>query len=145
MGTIRDLMGNASVVESAATTATGTTSVNGAVVDMAGWEGVVFIVKYSTAAANNTLKVQQGTDATVTDAADLEGTSVSVGASDEVVWCQIREPEERYLRPVYLRGTSTVLEWAVAIKFGGNALPADNETAGTIAGERHTRPAEGTA
>lgn len=143
--TVRDLASDVAIAQSAATQTAAATNVDGAVVDMQNWDGVLFLVKYSTAAANNTLKCQQGTDDTVSDAADLADTSVSVGASDELVWLQITNPRERYLKPIYLRGTSTVLEFAIAIQFRGSSLPADNTVAGTIAGEAHDFPAEGTA
>jgi hypothetical protein len=44
-----------------------------------------------------------------------------------------------------LRGTSTTLEWCVALKFGAHSMPVDNTVAGTIHGEAHVSPAEGTA
>lgn len=128
-----------------ATTATGTTAVNGATIDTAGYEGVMFVVKLGTAAANNTIKLQSGAESDLSDAADLAGTSVGVGASDEIVWAQIIRPLERYVRVVVSRGTSTTVDWGVALLFGGRSFPQDNTTAGTIHGEAHESPAEGTA
>lgn len=142
---VRDLANDTLLTQSAATQTAAASNVNGAVVDMAGWDGVLFFVKYSTAAADNTIKCQQGTDGSVSDAADLADSEVAVGASDELVWLQITHPQERYLRPVYERGTSTVLEWAGAIQFKGSTLPGDNTVAGTIAGLALDFPAEGTA
>ena len=42
-----------------ATTGAGTSAVNGSTVDMNGYEGVLFIAKFGTAAADNTIKAQQ--------------------------------------------------------------------------------------
>ncbi len=128
-----------------ANTSAGTTSINGATIDMAGFDGVVFVIKFGTAASNNTIKAQQGADSGMSDAADLAGTSVGVGASDEIVWLDIYRPQERYLRMVAARGTSTTIEWGMAIPYGPRVQPVDNTIAGTIFGELHISPVEGTA
>ncbi len=78
-------------------------------------------------------------------AQDLLGTLVAPGASDEIQWVEIRNPRERYVRLVALRGTSTTIDWAIALPYGPRKLPVDNNIAGTIAGEVHSAPAEGTA
>ena len=127
------------------TTATGTTSINGSTVDMADYEGVLFICKFSSPAANNTLKAQQGQASNLSDAADLLGSSVVTGASDEIVWIDLYKSQERYVRAVALRGTTTVIEWAVAIQYGPRVKPVSNALAGTIAGKALSSPAEGTA
>ena len=128
----------------AATTGAGTTEVDGATIDTSGFEGVLFIAKFGTAASNNTLQAQQGAASNLSDAADLEGTSVTVGSSDELVYLDLYRPRERYVRIQAERGTSTTLDWCVAIKYGARKQPVDNDTAGTIAGEVHVSPAEGT-
>ena len=136
------------IQQGAATTSAGTSNVNGANIDMQNYEGVLFIAKFGTAAADNTIKGQQSSESGggSPDAySDLAGTSVGVGASDEIVWLDILKPRERYVRMVALRGTSTTLDWAVAIQYGPRKGPVDNTVAGTIHGEAHTSPAEGTA
>jgi hypothetical protein len=142
-----NLSNSCKILEHIPTTATGTTTINGNTVDMAGFDSVLFIIKYSTAANNNTLKAQQGQASNMSDAADLAGTSVTVGASDEIVWIDLHRPQERYVRAAALRGTTTVIEWAVAIQYNAHAakLPISNALAGTIAGELWISPAEGTA
>ncbi len=129
----------------AATTAAGTSTVNGATIDTQGFEGVLFVIKFGTAAADNTIKAQQGAASNLSDAADLAGTSVGVGASDELVWLDIHKPLERYVRCVALRGTSTTIDGCFAFLYGPSTKPTDNETAGTIHGELHVSPSEGTA
>jgi hypothetical protein len=127
-------------------TAAGTSTLTSAAVDMAGYEGAVCFAKFGTAAADNTLKAQQSSDDGSADAyADLLGTSVGVGASDETVFLDIKKPRERYLKFLALRGTSTTLEYMIVFKYGARSLPVDNTTAGTIHGEQHVSPAEGTA
>jgi hypothetical protein len=127
-----------------ATTTAGTSEIDGATIDMQGYEGVLFVAKFGTAAANNTLQAQQGADSGLSDAADLAGTSVTVGASDELVWLDLYRPEKRYVRVQAERGTSTTLDWGIALLYGPRTVPADNAVAGTIAGELTASPDEGT-
>ncbi len=140
-----NISGAVKITEQIATTATGTTSINGAALDMADYEGVLFVIKYSTAAANNTIKAQQDTAVGMGAAADLAGSSVTVGASDEIVWLEVDNPLERFVRVVALRGTTTVIEWALAIQYGPRLKPVSNALAGTIAGKVLASPIEGTA
>lgn len=127
-----------------ATTAAGTTEIDGATIDTQGFEGVLFIAKFGTAASNNTLQAQQDSASGMGTVADVLGTSVAVGTSDEVVWLDFNKPLERYVRVQGERGTSSTLDWGVAILYGAKRQPVDNATAGTIAGELHASPIEGT-
>lgn len=123
-----------------------TSDVTSSAVDMAGYDGCLFISSFGTAAANNTIKLQQSSDDGATDTyADLTGTSVASGTSDEDVWIDIQRPKERYLKLVGLRGTSTTMESIWAIQYNGRSIGVDNTTSGTIIGETSLEPAEGTA
>ncbi len=133
------------ILEHIATTATGTTTINGTAIDMADVDGALIICKFSTAAANNTLKAQQDTAVGMGAAADLLGSSVVVGASDEIVWLDIYKPQERFVRAAALRGTTTVIEWCVAILYGPRLKPQSNVLAGTINGKLLASVIEGTA
>lgn len=135
----------AQVREGVATTGAGTSTINGATFDMQNFEGILFIVKFGTAAADNQIKAQQGAASDMSDAADLAGTLVAVGASDEIVMLDLYRPTERYVRAVALRGTSTTIDWGAAIQYGPRKKPVNNAVAGTIASEFHASPAEGTA
>jgi len=132
------------ILEHIPTTATGTTTITGTAVDMANWDGVLFVCKFSTAAANNTLKAQQDTVVGMGGVADLAGSSVVVGASDEIVWIDLFKPQERFVRAAALRGTTTVIEWCIAIQYTARLKPASNALAGTIAGKLLASPVEGT-
>jgi hypothetical protein len=125
-------------------TADGTSAVESAIVDMDGWDGVIFFTSYATAAADNAIHAEQGAASDLSDAADLEGSEVDVGASDEDQFVDILRPQERYLRCVALRGTSSVLGEIWAIQYRGAHLPQDNTTTGTIEGKQLVSPAEGT-
>ena len=121
-----------------------TSAINSASVDMSGYTGVLFIGSFGTAAANNTMNAAQGADDSA-DWVDLEGTSVSSGTSDEDVWIDVFRPTDRYVRAEVARGTSTTMETIWAIQYGPRKAPVDNTTSGTITGELHASPAEGTA
>jgi hypothetical protein len=111
---------------------------------MAGYEGVLFLTSFGTAAANNTLLASQDV-ASGGSFTDLAGTSVASGTSDEDVWIDVFRPSKRYVRVEAARGTSSTLESIWAIQYGARKLPVDNTTTGTIAGEAHVSPAEGSA
>lgn len=122
-------------------TTAGTSTISATGVDMANYTGVVFLTSYGTAASDNTCHLEQSTDDVTYD--DLASTEAGVASSDEDVFLDIRNPRERYVRMACLRGTSSTLESVWAFQYGGRSLPADNTTAGTIHGETHNSPAEG--
>ena len=127
-------------------TAAGTTDVDSASVDMAGFEGVLFLTSFGTAATNNYISVQTSSDDGSADTfTDLTGTKVGATASDEDVWVDVLRPRERYLRVHVELGTSSTVESIWAIQYGPRKLPVDNTTTGTIIGEAWVSPAEGTA
>lgn len=127
-------------------TADGTAAIDSAGVDMSGYEGVLFVTSFGTAASDNTVNAAQSSDDGSTDAyADLEGTSVASGTSDEDVWVDVFRPRLRYVRLEVARGTTTTMGDIWAIQYGPRTLPVDNTTSGTIVGEAHVSPAEGTA
>lgn len=125
-------------------TTAGTSAVNSDEVDMQGYEGVLFITSFGTAAADNTVNGAQSSVSGGTFV-DLLGTSVASGTSDEDVWLDIYRPIDRFVRLEAARGTSSTLESIWAIQYGPKKMIVDNTTSGTIIGELHESPAEGTA
>jgi hypothetical protein len=120
------------------------TAVTSDAVDMSGYEGVVFVTSFGTANAGNTILASQDT-ASGGDYTDLLGTSVSSGTSDEDVWIDVYRPSKRYVRCEIARGSASTLESIYAIQYGPRVLPVSNVLSGTIIGEAHVSPAEGTA
>lgn len=141
----RNFLQGAILTKVADHSAAGTDAVTSAIVDMKGFAGAVFFTSFGTAAANNTLKVQQDTDPAGGTMADLTGTAVSAGTSDEDVIVEVCQPRERYLRAIVTRGTSSTCESIWAIRYGATNQLADNSVSGTQIGELHLAPAEGTA
>jgi hypothetical protein len=125
-------------------TTAATSAVESDPVDMQGYEGVMFVTSFGTAAANNTILAAQDV-ASGGSYTDLLGTSVSSGTSDEDVWIDVYRPSKRYVRVEIARGTSSTLESIYAIQYGARVLPVSNVVSGTIIGELHVSPAEGTA
>ena len=124
-------------------TTAGTGAVNSDSVDMSGYEGVLFITSFGTAATDNTIEGAQS--ANDSNWNDLIGSQVVPGASDEDVWLDIYKPIDRYMRCEIARGTSTTCESIWAIQYGARKGAVDNTTTGTIAGEQHSGLAEGAA
>lgn len=127
-------------------TTAGTSTVTSDAIDMNGYDSVMVLSSFGTAASNNTVKLQASSDdGGSDDYSDLEGTSVASGSSDEDVFVDLRQAPKRYIKAVYARGTSSTLESVWAFLYNARSLPVDNTTSGTITGEQHTAPAEGTA
>jgi len=126
-------------------TGAGTSTINGGIVDMAGYEGVIFFTNLATANSGNLIKVQQGQASNLSDAADLAGSGQTSGASDEVVAVDVFKPLERYLRPVIVRGASTTIGEIWAMQYGCRSRPQSNVVSGTINSRTLVSPAEGTA
>ena len=124
--------------------AAGTSTITSDSVDMQGYDGVCFLCYYGTAAANNLITAEQSADDS--SYADLEGSQPnSAGASTELQYVDIVRPTDRYVRIDAVRGTSSTIDLILAIRYRARSRAIDNNTAGTIEGERLLSPAEGTA
>lgn len=139
-----NLSKNVKVTKVKAYQAANTTTITSDEVDMANWDGVVFLASIGTAAANNGVKAQQDTVTGMGSAADLEGTSILSDATQTDFVLDIYRPREQFVRCAVVRGTSTTIESVWAIQYRGRKSPVDND--GTYqATETHASPAEGTA
>lgn len=128
--------------------AAGTSDINGATLDMEGFEGVLMIVTMGaiTAGAVTSIKAQQGAASNLSDAADLLGTAQTIADTDDekVFLIDLFRPQERYVRLVVDRGTqNAVVASAEYIQYGARKAPVTHGTG--VAGELHVAPAEGTA
>ena len=146
---MRNLARNVRIARALNAVAAGQTDQNGGIVDMANYEGVVFIAALGTLASGAVtgLKAQMGNESNLSDAADLVGTAVSMADSDDnkLLVLDIHRPAERYVRAVVTRGTAdATIDGVIAIQYGARLLPASQDS--TVAGiETHVSPAEGTA
>lgn len=120
-------------------------TINGAGVDMLGYQGVVFIATLGKGQIGTVvLSAEQDTDAAFGTAAALAGTAVNVTSAvgtDGFGFLEIVRPAERYVRPVLtVPNFNAVPVSVVSIRYGKNWLPETNTD-----GEIHVSPAEGAA
>ena len=122
-----------------AATGAGTTPLNSTAVDMAGYDGVVFITCIQTTNANNYVNAAQGAHANGDDAADLAGTGILSTANSGIIALDIYKPADRYVRLEIALGTSSAVGEIWALQYEGRVMPPTNTGA-----EVHVTPAEGT-
>lgn len=131
--------------------AAGTTSQNGSILDMSGFDGVMFVAAFGalTATQVTSLKAQQGALIGGGDMADLAGSSVGPLAdadSNKCLVLDVYRPLEQYVRPVVVRGTANaVIDGVIAIQYSTRVKPTVQDAATIAASELHISPDEGTA
>lgn len=124
-----------------APTAAGTTTIDSAAYDMAGYMGICFIVRLGTPAANNNIRLRQDV-ATGGSYADLTGTLVNDAVKNQHV-IDLFRPGKQFIKCRITRGTSTTIDSVVAIQY--NARGTKPVTAATSVVESYISPIEGTA
>ena len=128
--------------------AAGQVAIEGAVLDMAGFEGVLMEITFGaiTAGAATSIKAQQGAAAAMGDAADLLGTSQTIAdtGDEKTYYIDLYKPKERYVRLYVSRATQdSVVASATYIQYGAHKVPVTHGS--NVSGELHASPAEGTA
>ena len=144
---MHELSKNIKLILAKAAQTAATSEVTSDVIDMQGFEGVLFVTRFGTAADGNFIKVQQGNESNLSDAADLKGTKVVSGAdpSNEVCAVDIYKPTKRYVRLHATRGASSTLGDVYAIQYQARKMPPVSALSGTLVIETHVSPEEGTA
>ena len=127
------------------------TVLNGTILDMLGFEGVLILVRMGviTGTAVTSIKAQQGVASDMSDAADLAGTGQTIAddQDEKTFYIDLFRPAERYVRLVVGRGTANaVVSSAHYLQYGATGPDATPVTQGALVnGEQHVSPAEGTA
>lgn len=110
--------------------AAGKATTVGEIIDTAGYGGACFIYKLGTVVdgAAVTLKVYQGSNATVTDVAELAGASAAIATassdSEQRLIVDVIKPRERYLRPTIVTATENVeIDDAICILYNPDVIP----------------------
>lgn len=113
-----------------ADTAAGQAATNGDILDMAGYEGVLFIAKLGDVTATSvvTLQAQQNTLNQSGGMATLAGSATyTAGASDaddDLLVLDVYRPRERYVRPVFTSATANAVKnGVIAIRYGSRNKP----------------------
>jgi hypothetical protein len=128
----------------------GITVVNSSAVDLAGYDGCLFIAAFGalTATQVTAIKVQEDTVVGMGTAADLAGSLVGPLADTDGNKClvvDVTRPRKQFLRCVVNRATANaVIDGVVAILYGAQALPPALDATVKLA-EVWASPAEGTA
>lgn len=126
--------------------AAGATPINGTPVDMAGYDGVCFVVQFGAIApgAVTSIKAQQDTAVGMGAAADLAGTGQTIADTDDdkVFYVDVLKPKEDFVRLVVSRGTANATVSAVAYLYRARSKPVTHGA--NVAGESFVSPAEGT-
>jgi len=129
-------------ITTVAPVATGTSTITGSAIDMAGFEGVLFIVRLGSPATNNTLHITQ-CDTSGGSYAALTGTSVGAHATDTPLIVDIYRPKEQFLKYVVTRGTTTTIDIVTIVQYGAGVRPTTQPSGTQI--EYFYDVAEGTA
>jgi hypothetical protein len=129
-------------ITTVAPTATGTSTITGAALDMTGFDGAMLIVRLGSPATNNNIRFSQ-CDTTGGSYADLTGTLVGNHATDNPLVVDLRRPQEGFLKYVITRGTTTTIDAVTIIQYHGSPRPTTQPSGTQV--ERWLAPAEGTA
>ena len=121
------------------------TAVDGAAIDMQGYDGVLIFATIATQNAGNFLKAQQGQVSNLSDAADLAGTKVIVDSNGDVAILDLAKPKERYVRGTIIRaGANTATGDMYYLRYNGSAQAVINDIANEQNLVKVISPAEGT-
>ena len=137
-----------SIAVAASARAAGQTGINGAALDMQGYEGAVAIIEMGTIAATavTSIKWQQSDTTTSANFTDLKGTGLAIAADDDdkIFVSELYKPTKRYVRVVVDRGTANAtLRAATYIQYKARSAPVTQGT--DVTTELSVGPAEGTA
>ena len=126
-----------------APTAAGTTTIDSTALDMSGFDAVLWIVRFGTAAANNNIRAQEDSVVAMGAAADLQGTLVN-SATLNVHALDLQRQPKPFVRLRATRGTSTTIDMVIAIQYKSRSLPIV-QAAANLTLEQWNAPPEGTA
>ncbi len=105
---------------------------NGAGVDMAGWDGVVFILAIGAGAFTKDYKAQSDTVSNFASAADIASaaiTQLAAGVVANVVAIDVYRPTKRFVRSVFTPSGATLMS-AVSIRYRATGrLPVTQDAA----------------
>lgn len=127
--------------------AAGQATNNGEDIDMANFEGVLFILAMGTLTSPGicTMHAEQSAVGGGASYSDLEGTAVAsvTGDSDLLLLLDVKKQGDRYIRPVVITsGGDCVIDGVIAIKYGARVQPV-TQPADVANSELHVAPAEG--
>lgn len=126
---------------STATTSASTAFNADTMLDMLGFDGVVFMARFNATSTDSWLLAQAGTASTAVS--DLAGTAVEL--TEVSAMLEIVKPLHRYIRARVVRATATTIGDIWAIQYRGSKWPEAATATGTINAKVVISPATGTA
>ena len=127
--------------------AAGATNINGTILDMADFEGVLVIVQTGpiVAGAVTSIKMQQDSASGMGGAQDLLGSGQTIADTDDnkTFYIDFHRPQKRYVRLVVLRATQNATVSATYQQYGFRKPPVTHGSG--VSGETLLSSAEGTA
>lgn len=123
-----------------APTAAGTTTIDSAEYDMAGYLGIAFIVRLGTPDAANNIRFRQAATAGGTYA-DVAGTLVNDAVKNQHM-VDVLFPGKQFVKCRVTRGVSTTIDSITVIQYDSKTRPV---TQPTSVSEQWVGPLEGTA
>lgn len=139
-----NLSSNVQITKVIDTTSAGTTTLTGTV-DMSGFDGVLFVGSFGTAATDNGFKAGGGAASDGSDASDYAGSKILSDGTGKSVVLDVYRPTDRYVTVSALRATSSTLDGIFAIQYQTNDGPITNTVANKLAAKLVADPAAGTA
>lgn len=150
-----NLLSEGTKISSAVTPTAGvaaSTDLDGSILDMAGFDGVLVLVRMGaiTATAVTGIRMEQGDASDLSDGSDLEGTAQAIADDDDdkTFFIDLFKPTKRYVRLVVDRATAdAVVSSAHYFQYTQGSLSKGVPTThgSNVAGESHVTPDEGTA
>lgn len=137
-------------VSSALDYVSGSADREGAALDMAGYDGVLMLVKFAAIAAGAATSIKAQTDAAsaFASAQDVAGSSQSIADDDDnqIFMIDVLHPPERFVR-LYVDkdAANATAESAIYIQYRARELPCDNNVDDLITTELLVAPVNGTA
>jgi hypothetical protein len=134
--------------------AAGTTTQTSTAIDMAGFQGVRFIVALGVGSASSVGQVKAtqadtaaGSPVAFTDIAGSGGTVFTPTTDDNKVWIlDIYRPTRRYVKCVVIRSAgNTVIDGIIAEQYGARVQPKVDDTTTVLGRTLLVSPADGTA
>lgn len=127
------LLKNVKITRVAASAVAAQTDVSGSILDMAGFDGVLFIGLLGDVTDTSALALKAETNSvnlTAGMAALVGGpafTANATSADNAVLLLDVYKPREQFIRPVLKRGTANaVVDGIIAIQYGAASKPTVN-------------------
>lgn len=147
-----NLLKNCKIMEvGAPVAAAANTDSNSDIIDMSGWEGVVFVAPITDSVQTGvaTLKVEQNTANSDTNMAALSGATAAATSAanddlnDKLLILDVYKPRERYVQAVRTSATANIAFGnVIAILYSGKKAPITADTS-VLASALVVSPAEG--